>query len=575
MNSRLVLLCFVLFLVACTTTAPTANDPVQTVQSDTVAEASAPPPPERAFPDDSLYPLLVAEFAMRRQDFTTALNNYVHQSTTLKDPAVSAQATRLAQFMRQEDKALRAARQWVTLSPDNEEARRTLAMMLARQGDILAALHHMEILARNGKATAFPVLVSKFDQLPTAQQNAAIKQLSALLDDDIQTAQVHLARAFMYETLGKTESALADVNQTLTLEPTNEQAILLEAKLLQDTGASDAFKRLAQTVKTQPGNSRLRLQYARLLTRSNISAARSQYEKLSVQAPQNGELLLSLALINREMKDDLTARAYLKQMLELGVFTDEAHFHLGWIAQDEGLVSVAAKEYLQVREGRLFMRAQQHHGEMLLRKNRLDDFSALFHRQRKQHNWLAESLYALESALLHNTGHTAQSITTLSQGIVQYPASANLRYARAMAYDNLNNLDAMEADLRSVLAHEPDNSTALNALGYTLANKTNRLDEAGELIQRALTISPDEPAILDSMGWLRYRQGHYAQALDYLRRAYQSFPDPEVAAHLGEVLWITGEQDAARAVWQEALSKHANHPVLRETMKRLAKDQIQ
>ena len=123
--------------------------------------------------------------------------------------------------------------------------------------------------------------------------------------------------------------------------------------------------------------------------------------------------------------------------------------------------------------------------------------------------------------------------------------------------------------MRAILARDPNNATALNALGYTLADRTDRHEEALRLISRALELDPGEPAIMDSMGWVLYRTGRYEEALDYLTRAYAEFPDPEVAAHLGEVLWVNGDTDAATQVWQGALLKDPNHKILLSTLERL------
>ena len=153
--------------------------------------------------------------------------------------------------------------------------------------------------------------------------------------------------------------------------------------------------------------------------------------------------------------------------------------------------------------------------------------------------------------------------------VLPIPETTSLLYARSMLAEQRDDLVQMEADLRTIIANEPDNSTALNALGYSLANRTERYDEALALISQALALEPDEPAILDSMGWVLYRTGRYEEALDYLTRAYAEFPDPEVAAHLGEVLWVNGDTDAATQVWQGALRKDPNHEILLSTLKRL------
>jgi len=157
----------------------------------------------------------------------------------------------------------------------------------------------------------------------------------------------------------------------------------------------------------------------------------------------------------------------------------------------------------------------------------------------------------------------------LNTALRAMPESTTLRYTRSMLGERQNNLALMESDLREIIHREPDNVTALNALGYTLANRTDRYSEAFALISRALELAPEEPAILDSMGWILYRQGMYSQAVEYLSRAYAKFPDAEVAAHLGEVLWVSGDTATALSIWQSAILKDPNHEVLVQTMQRL------
>jgi Flp pilus assembly protein TadD len=178
-------------------------------------------------------------------------------------------------------------------------------------------------------------------------------------------------------------------------------------------------------------------------------------------------------------------------------------------------------------------------------------------------------LYGLEIDLLANAGSTEESMSLTNQALLEFPSSTALLYTRSILGEKQNNLEQMERDLRTIIALEPDNAPALNALGYSLANRTQRFEEARALISKALKLQPEEPAILDSMGWVLYRQGSYEKAIEFLTKAYTGYPDPEVAAHLGEVLWITGQTSQARDVWRGALLKNPEHEILASTLKRL------
>jgi tetratricopeptide (TPR) repeat protein len=278
---------------------------------------------------------------------------------------------------------------------------------------------------------------------------------------------------------------------------------------------------------------------------------------------------MSLALINREIGDSQEAKTYLRQLLELGQRVDEAYYYLGRMAEDEGNLPAAVSSYAQVSEGREFLSANNRIGEILISAGELDQSRAWFEQQRQRHPRQREQLYGIEAELLRGAGELQASMGVLNRGLAELPDSDSLRYSRSLVGEQQDNLALMESDLRAILARDPNNATALNALGYSLANRTDRYAEAHDLIARALALQPNEPAILDSMGWVLYRQGRYEEALGYLQRAYAAFPDPEVAAHLGEVLWVTGDTEAAAAIWRGALSQDPGHEVLASTLRRL------
>ena len=222
-----------------------------------------------------------------------------------------------------------------------------------------------------------------------------------------------------------------------------------------------------------------------------------------------------------------------------------------------------------MEDGREMLVAASRASVILIDQGRIDEIRAWFGELRRQNPEKTEQLYGVEADLLARGGELASATLVLDEALAQMPDSSSLRYARAMIAEQQGDLALMEKELRKIIASEPENATAINALGYTLANRTRRYEEAYELISRALALEPDEPAILDSMGWVLYRQGNYEAALDYLTRAYAAFPDPEVAAHLGEVLWVSGDTDNALKVWQGGLMKDPDNAVLAETLERL------
>lgn len=547
--------------------ASTPEAPV--AEAEAVAPAAPVEIPERAIPQESLYPLLVAEFALRRRAYEVALDQYMAQATILEDASVSAHTTHLAQFMQREPEALEAVEQWVALEPDNIEANNTLATLLVRRGRTVEALPYVAVVARSGSQTSFPMLLNGFRQLSPEQQAELVDGINSLAAEFPDDPQLILTQALIHEELGQNQQALEKLDQLFEIEPYQQQAVLLEAKLLVEAGNKDPFKRMRKALDQNPEDSRLRLQYARLLTREDMDAARKQFEILSVQNPEDADLLFSLALINRETGDNLAAQAYLRQMIDLDERADEAHYYLGRIAEDEGDLKGALYQYKQVQGGRDFLSANNRIGRILIEAGEVEQSHQYFSVLRDKQPEQREPLYGLEAELLKSVDLLDASLAILNQGLSEFPDSSTLLYSRSMLGEEMGDLAVMESDLRTILAKDPDNATALNALGYTLANHTDRYVEARDLIARALVLQPGEPAILDSMGWVLYRQGEYEESIKYLRQAYDKFPDPEVAAHLGEVLWISGDEEAAMEIWQDALLKDPEHKVLVATIKRL------
>ncbi len=564
---RITSLALILLLAACASQVPDESAMVPVVPQPPAEPA---PVVERSIPPDSVYALLVAEFALRRQAYDFALDRYLELAPVLRDPGVSAHTTHLAQFQRREADAFEAVSLWAELEPGNVEANSTLALLLARQGQTVAAAAHLGAVARNGGKANFPVLLNGFSQLSPQQQSELTANINALAVEFPQDTELLLAQALLLDELGQEEQAVDTLQTLFDLDPQNNQAVLLEAKLLQETGARRPLRRLEAVLEDEPENSKLRLQYARMLTRDDMEAAREQFEILASQAPQDSQLLLSLALINREIGDNLTAKAYLRRMLELRQQEGQAHFFLGQIAEDDGEVESALYNYTKVKDGREFYSANARIGQIYLDRAQAEQLSAYFNQLRSRYPDRSERLFGIEADLLSRSGDLDNAVAVLTRGLDELPQSASMRYTRAMLGEQQNNLALLESDLRAIIANDPDNATALNALGYTLADRTQRYDEAQALISRALALQPQEPAILDSMGWVLYRQGDYQESIRYLRLAYESFPDPEVAAHLGEVLWASGDTRAAMEVWEHALEKDPDHQVLVSTIRALA-----
>lgn len=573
--ARLATLGLILLLLAGCAATPTPK-PGTSAEEASIADTTPAPKPEpvyRPFPEDSLYPLLVAELAARNGAVDVALENYLRQARVTRDPGVAAQATRIARFRKNAPATLEAALIWAEAEPGNPEARYTAATELTREGRLQEAMVQMQALYQLGAGANFTAIAASALDAPEADRRAMVEALAGLGEDV--PNDVLVARAVLAQSLEDNDRALALTTRVLKAEPGNYQAVLIEAQVYQNRGETDkSLARIKTALEAEPGNDRLRLQYARLLARSDLPGAAEQYGTMLANAPDDAELRLSLALVLREMKDYARMRTELEALLAAGKQEDAAHVYLGEDDERAGRKDAAMDHYLAVKPSPAFPMAINRAGAMLLADGGTVAMEAGMQRFRSRWPEHATRIVLLESEILVDRKEYDAAWSVLSTALAESPSEPMLLYSRSMVAEKRGDIAGLERDLREMLKLEPDNALALNALGYSLANLTDRHTEALELISRALALKPGDPAILDSMGWVHYRLGDLPKALGYLEDAFSRFPDHEVAAHLGEVLWAMGRKDDAVAAWKKGLEATPDSPIVRDTMKRLGAPEI-
>ena len=554
-------------LSACSTVpqpAPIADVPGQAPaqsQSESIRQ-------EVPIPDALVYDFLVAEFALRQGDYRQALQLYQDLATKVDDVEVSARATRIAQFLGDEPAVSALVKRWLAQEPNNPEAGRLAGILALRRGAGATAFDYFYDAAQEGAIVDFGMLARAYPELSTPEREILKQRIDAKLDGS-QARSLTFARAMMAAEDGDNERALRFVNELLAAEPNNIQALMLQARLQLSLKYDSPLEGLALALKANPDNEPLRQHYAQLLSGIDIPAARTQYEILSADHPRKGEYLMALALLNKELNDFLAAKAYLRQCLALEQLVDEAHYYLGEIAQQEASLQAAMDHYQQVGDGQHFLIASRRVAALLLQTRQLGELHHYLENQRARFPRRGEQLFALEAQVLSTAEEDDATVELLNKALTVYPNSESLRYARAMAAQRLGDLAQLESDLKVILSISPNNATVLNALGYTLADQTDRYEEALELIAKALDLAPGEPAILDSMGWVLFKLGRLQEAEQQLRLAYQHLQDPEIAAHLGEVLMAMGKSDEATQLWSSAIEAAPQHQALIETLKRL------
>jgi tetratricopeptide (TPR) repeat protein len=566
-------LLFVLMLGACASagTGTPGEGPSQG------AEGAAPPALDPALTEEWLYEFLVAELATQRGELAEASRHYLQAARLTRDARVAEQAARVAVFAGETRVGMEAARLWTDLDPGNLEARQVTAILVLRAGRPEEAVRELEVLALGdggGPGQGFMAATSLLSR--EDDKDAALAVMRGLVARHDTDPEAHFALAHLAARADDPALALQEVDRTLALKPSWGQAVILRSRLLLGEGRTeDALAYLGKAVEADPDDLAVRLHHARLLlNQERYADALKAFEALAQAQPENGDVLLTLAVLHLQAEQADAARAVLERLLTLDKRPLEAHFYLGQIAEAEGDPEQAIAHYGQVDGGRHYLDAQVRVAVLLAEDGRLDQAMAHLDSLRARGGDQVERLYLVRGELLRDAERYQQAMEVYSRGLDELPSSTDLLYARAMAAERLDRIDLLEEDLRAILAADPDNVQALNALGYTLADRTSRYREALGYVTRALELQPDDYYILDSMGWVQFRLGNLEMAEEYLRKALATRVDPEIAAHLGEVLWVQGREDEARAIWRQGLDMDPEARTLVDTLERLQVHQV-
>jgi len=555
--------------------ASQAVDPVVPVLSEVndskEAVGSTPPEPEvMAFPEGTLLALLTAEVAGYRGDYQYALDQYLIEAEKTLDPGVAARVTRLAAYMKADDKLYQAASLWAQADPESLEAHQFLADQLVKRALYVDAFETMQTIDRLGGEAQFDYFAYRVGRMTQEDRQALLLGLNDMLTVNPNEPQILFSKAALLEALGDGPAALETADTLLGLKPAELNFIILKANLLSDLNqkqAAQAF--LSEQLAINPDQPRLRLLLARLLFEAQaFSDARVQYQILHEIRPEDGEILFALAMLSIEQADFAQARLHLGRLVRTDQRVNQAQYYLGLVAEKTGDVALALREFAKVDGGYEYLSAQGRIVELISVNQSLEDARSYLAKKKLAHNGLRSQFDLIEGQLLSRVDAEDALFEHLDEAIEAQAGDIPLLYFRAMSGQKYDRLDILERDLKQVLTLDPGNADAMNALGYTLADQTDRYDEAYVLIEKALRLKPEEPAFIDSMGWVLYRLNRYEEAIDYLEQAFERFPNDEVAAHLGEVLWQSGKTRRAKRVWKEALSETPDSTFLQSVVKR-------
>lgn len=537
-------------------------------------EPEAPAKPEPDYPkqpltSDILFKLLVAEVAGQRGAVQIAQTTYLDLARQTRDPRVARRAAEIALFARDQAGALEATRLWAAGEKDSERARQTLAALLLNEGKVSEAEPILHDLLKQDPARGFLHLSALTGKTPDTR--TALDMVVRLAADYPQLPEARYAVAQAAAHAGRFDEAIDALKQADTLRPGWESAALMRAQILAKSSRADALAFMRDFLVAHADAREVRLAYARTLVNANqFNEARTEFTRLTQDFPRNAEVGLAAGLLSLQMGDLHAARDLLTQTLDYNPRDpDMIYYYLGQVAEQMKQLDVAANRYAEVKTGNYLVSARARQAALLVQAGKPEEGRALLANTRGENDAQNVRLIQAHAELMRDSKEPTAVFDLLTAGLKRYPDSASLLYDRAMAAEKLGRLDVLEADLRRAIALRPDDAQAYNALGYTLADRTTRLPEAIALLDKALSLAPDDPFILDSVGWAQYRAGNLARAQEYLERAFKVRPDPEIAAHLGEVLWARGQRDEAGKLWQASLQTHPQNEVLLETLRRL------
>jgi tetratricopeptide (TPR) repeat protein len=559
-----------------------AAEPVPAADSDAPAAAVAAPAealPSVELTSDLLYRITKAELEFKRGQWQGAYITMLSLAQQTRDPRLARRAAEMALTAKQGGEALAAIRLWRNLAPDSEEANQYFLGFAVVNDDLSEAeqifTKRLEAAAPAGRGLAMFqmqqfLLRAKDKAAAFALQQRVLAPYSGMLESHLILAQSAFA-------IGDNERASQEAQAALAIKPDSELAILTKAQVAPDVDA--AVKVLTDFLAQHPTAREVRAAYARILVDAKrYDAARKEFLVLLKDQPDNLATLYALGVVSMQSNDMAGAENYFKQFVAvLGEHPGDdrdpskALMILSQIDEDRGDfdAAIAWLDKIDSNDNHLYLGSRLKRAQLTARKGDIDGARKQLADMHTDDPAEMAQIIQADAQILRDAGDTRAAFVVLENAIKRFPGNPDLLYDYALAAEKLGQLDVMEKSLRQVMAAAPDNQHAYNALGYSLAERNERLTEAYSLIDKALKMAPGDPFIMDSMGWVQFRLGHLTEAEELLRRAYALRSDPEIAVHLGEVLWVKGDKAGAQKMWQEAQAKDPKNDALKSTLARL------
>lgn len=528
-------------------------------------------PPVTELTADLLFDFLQGEIALQRNQPNVAAESFIRMARETRDPQIAEHATDIALRARRFDEAQEAIDLWATLEPESIQAHQAAVALFVATDKLDKVRPHIERLL-----ALEPENVDKaFMQLNKllvhhSDKGAVLKLIRKLAAPYPDLPEAHFAVSQAAWTADQFKLASEAMNQALKLRPEWEMAAVQQGQILQKIDKNKAFSFYNQYLDRFPGANDMRIAYIRMLMEEKeFDQGREQFQALEQANPSNPDIALAIGLLSAELDDLGNAEKYFKRALQLGFEdTSAVYFNLGRIYELSQQDAKAMDAYRNVTNGDRYLQAQVRYAFLLAKRDGVPAARRYLKTVQISDQQQRTQLLISEAQLLRDHDDFRGAYDLLDAYLRKYPEQVELLYDRALMADKIGKPDVLERDLRKLIQLKPDNAHAYNALGYSLAERGEQLPEALALIQKAIELSPDDPYILDSLGWVYYRMGNPEKGIKYIRLAFDTRSDPEIAAHYGELLWISGARQDAEKIWQAALEKHPDNELLLDTVKR-------
>lgn len=529
-------------------------------------------PPERSQLDAALlYSILGGEIAGQRGEVDIASAFYADAAQRSQNPQLALRAAQIALYT----KDIAAAKSAVDIFIEDEHAtlqNHYLALTVyLRAGDIEKSKGQVRLLLVKSDIPLRNALLAIGDLVSrNANEDVAKEMMDELVATNSDEAASYLARSQIMLNSGAFDSAEKDAAKAIQLDSEWQTGYAMLAQILEKKGNTKEALIVLKEASAQFKTAALMMGYGQLLAKDGqYLAAKEEFLRLLVKEVDHVEAKFSLGLVYLKLEEVGQAKDLFEDLYEKHAFQSKAAFYLGQITYRQQEYESAISWFEKVGQGPIFIDSQVNIAMINAEMDDLPAARSVLQRLRNRFPKNSARFYILEAEFLIEVAQHKALYQLMTEAIVKDSDNLALRYARSIAANEIGELKIAEQDLLYVLAREPGNVNALNALGYTLASKTFRFKEARKYLTQALLLKPDDSAIIDSMGWLNYREGRYEEARALLEAAYGKSPEGEIAAHLGETLWMLGRQEEAKRIWQEGLKKFPGDKYLIEVLKRL------